>query len=214
MNAPATKVVIIDDHPLFTNVLKDVLAEDSEYAVVGVAQRADDALEVCAKTEPNLVLVDIMMPGVSGLELLVRLREVHRDTLLVAVSGLTTKEAIHMALSMGANAFIPKTTSIEELLRALKSLRAGKAELTPEEAAALRWAVREQRAWKTVQSADVEVLRLFSQGKPVKEIADQTGRTPSAIYKTLHKNKRRFEVRTDWELRLAAMRLGLTECRE
>ncbi len=208
------RLIIVDDHPLFTTVLKDVLNQSEDFTVIGVARGGQEGLELCIQTKPELVLLDLMMPGMSGLELLVRLQQLDSQALLVAISGLTTKEAIHMALSMGACAFVSKSTSIEELLSTLQALRTGAARLSQQEAEALRWAVREQRANKTILPEDLEVLRLFAQGITVKEIADTMGKSSSAIYKTLRKNKRRFEVTSDWDLRLAAMRLGLAECRE
>ncbi len=211
---PTCRIVLVDDHPLFLTVFKDVVIQTGEYEVVGVATNGQDAIELCARTKPDLVLLDMMLPGISGLELIGVLRSRVPGATLVALSGLVTKEVIHLAILAGANSYIPKSVSVEELLGILQSLRKGRAGLSIDEAEALRWAVRERRIQKEVSPDELEVLRLFARSVPVKEIAVQTQRTESAVYKMLQKNKRRFALKNNWELLQYAERLGLAGCRE
>lgn len=190
-------------------MLKEVLGQSGDFTVVGIAHGGLEGLELCVQTKPDMVLVDVMLPGMSGLEIVSRLRQLDSHVLLVAISGLTTKEAIHTVLSMGASAFVPKSIPTEELLLILQSVVTGTVQMRSEEAEALRWAVRNQRAYKAIMPDDVAVLRLFAQGITVKEIAIKMGLTESSIYKTLRKNKQRLGATSDWDLRLAAQRLGL-----
>jgi DNA-binding NarL/FixJ family response regulator len=203
------KIVIIDDHPVFLTLLGDLLQHKLDFSVVGFAHSGQEGLKVCATTKPDLVMVDMMMPGMSGLELIKSLRRENPKVLLLAISGIVTKELIHMAFMAGANRYFSKARSIEELLYTLKAMSEGRTEMTPEEAEALRWAVRERRLRSEISDKDLELLRLFSDELPVKEIAVKTGRTASGVYKAFRRIRQRLDTKTDRDLRLAARRFGL-----
>ena len=203
------KIVIIDDHPVFLSLLGDLLRHKLDFSVVGFASSGQEGLKVCAKTKPDLVMVDMMMPGMSGLELIKSLRRENPKVLLLAISGIVTKELIHMAFMAGANRYFSKARSIEELLHTLQAMSEGRTEMTPEEADALRWAVRERRLRSEISNKDLELLRLFSDELPVKEIALKTGRTASGVYKAFRRIRQRLDTKTDRDLRLAARRFGL-----
>jgi two-component system invasion response regulator UvrY len=203
------KIVIVDDHPVFLTLLGDLLQDRLSFAVVGFAQSGQEGLKICSKTRPDLVIVDMMMPGMSGLELIKHLRNENPDILLLAISGMVTKELIHMAFMAGANRYFSKSRSIEELLHTLQAMSVGRTEMTPEEADALRWAVRERRLRSEISPRDLELLRMFSDELPVKEIAVKTGRTPSGVYKAFKRIRQRLDTKTDRDLRMAAKGFGL-----
>ena len=117
----------------------------------------------------------MMMPGMSGLELIKLLRRQNPDITLLAISGQATNALIHMAFVAGANGYLSKSWSIDELLRRLHATTEGKAEMTGEEADALRWAVRERKLRSEMSNGDLQLLQLFSDEVPVKEIALRTG---------------------------------------
>jgi DNA-binding NarL/FixJ family response regulator len=203
------KTVIVDDHPMFLTLLGDLLRHKLGFLVVGFANSGVEGLRVCARTRPDLVLVDMMMPGMSGLELIKSLRRQSSSILLLAISGMVTKELIHMAFMAGANRYFSKARSIEELLQTLRAMSEGRSELSPEEADALRWAVRERRLRSEISTRDLELLRLFSDDLPVKEIAVKTGRTTSGVYKAFRRIRQRLDTKTNRDLRLAAKGFGL-----
>jgi DNA-binding NarL/FixJ family response regulator len=204
------KIVIVDDHPIFLTLLGELLQDKLEIKVVGVASNGKDGLELCKKTQPDLVLVDMKMPGMSGLELIKFLRRQNPKIMVLAVSGFVEKELINMALMAGANGYFSKSRSIDELLHRLQEMSEGRFEATPEEADALRWAARERRIRTEISTNDLQLLRLFLDELPVKEIAALTGRTTSGVYKAFKRIKKRLEIRTDRDLRQAARGFGLS----
>jgi DNA-binding NarL/FixJ family response regulator len=208
------KVVIIDDHPVFLTVMGELLHNNSEFSVVGLARSGQEGLELCSRTPSDLVLLDMMMPGMSGLELIAGLRRQNPEVLLLVISGLMTKELIHMAIAAGANGYFSKSKSVEELFHAIRSVAEGNTEMTPDEADALRWAVRQRKAHKAISPNDLRLLRLYADDLPIKEIAQRTGHTTSSIYKALKRIRLQLDVRTDWGLRSAAERFGLTAQKE
>ncbi len=211
---PTRTVVIIDDHPLFLTVLGDLLSQTPGFSVVGMARTGQEGLDLCERTQPEIVLLDMMMPGMSGLELLTKLRQRSRESLLLPFSGLATEQIMHMAILAGANGYISKSESIEEFIRILRAICDGKAALSVNEASALRSVVRDRLTHKSISLEDLEILRLFSGDVPVKDIAAQTGRTGSAVYKALQRTKRHFDAKSNADLRAVAQRLGLGACKE
>lgn len=209
-----SKVVIVDDHPVFVTLLGDLLKHTKAFSVVGLAQSGQEGLEICAKTRPDLVLIDMMMPGLSGLELIKLLRRQNPKVMILVISGLVTKDLIHAALVAGANAYFSKSRSVDELLIKLQAMSEGRDEMTADEADALRWAVRERRLRSEISNKDLQLLRLFSDELQVKEIAVRTGRTPSAIYKAFKRIRQRLGAKTDGDLRSAAKGLGLVGSKE
>jgi DNA-binding NarL/FixJ family response regulator len=203
------KLVIVDDHPMFLTLLGELLQNKLDIEVVGVAHSGEEGLEVCTRTQPDLVLIDMLMPGMSGLELIKILRKRSSKIMLLAISGYVTKDLINMALIAGANGYFSKSKSIEELLQKLQEMSEGRSEMTPEEAEAVRSAMRERRLRREISTNDLQLLRLFLEELPVKEIAVLTGRTSSGVYKALKRIKKRLEIKTDGELREAAKGLGL-----
>ena len=203
------KVAIIDDHPVLSSVLAEILSREPDFRVVGTAASGTEGLELCARTQPSLVLLDMVMPGTSGLEVITRLRQQNPDAAVLAFSGMYSKELANMAFLAGAHNYVSKSSSIEDLLRSLRAVRDGRVDTTPEMAAALRWSVLERRIHKTLSTGDMEILQLYVQNKSVKEVACQVGHTSSAVYKVLKKLRNRLAVKTFWELRLSAEPFGL-----
>jgi DNA-binding NarL/FixJ family response regulator len=203
------KIAIIDDHPMFTTLLGELLKDKLDIEVVGVASSGKEGLEMCTLTKPDLVLIDMMMPGMSGLELIKFLRRQNPKIMLLAVSGYVEKDLINMALVAGANGYFSKSRSIDELLHKLNEMSEGRIETSPEEADALRWAARERRLRSEISTNDLQLLRLFLDELPVKEIAVLTGRTTSGVYKAFKRIKKRLDIKTDRDLREAAKGFGL-----
>lgn len=125
MAAPL-KFVIIDDHPLFRGALKQALASLSEDPVVVEAGDFDSAkAAVAANEDVDLVLLDLTMPGASGLSGLVGLRGIHPSVPVVVVSAHDDPQTIRRALELGASGFIPKSAGIESIRAAIGAILDG-----------------------------------------------------------------------------------------
>jgi DNA-binding NarL/FixJ family response regulator len=194
---------------MFQTLLGELLKDKLDVEVVGVASSGKEGLEMCTRTKPDLVLIDMMMPGMSGLELIKFLRHRDPNIMLLALSGYGEKDLIHTALVAGANGYFSKSRSIDELLQKLTEMTEGRIEPSQEEADALRWAARERRIRSEISTNDLQLLRLFLDELPVKEIAVLTGRTTSGVYKAFKRIKKRLDIKTDRDLREAAKGFGL-----
>lgn len=201
----------MDDHPLFTDAFRELLSNTGKYTVVGTAHCGRSGVDMCAEKEPDIALVDMLLPDVSGPELLAAIDSVSPRTKKIVLSGLDSKEAICLALMAGADYYIVKTMRPGCFLETLDAACSGGMALSGPVANAIQWAVRAQRIQKRMSPAELEVLRLFGNDISVKEIATRARKAESTVYKYIERSKRRFSVSGDGELRRLLYRLGLAQ---
>lgn len=162
------RLVVADDHGLMVEAVRIALDGRPEFEIVGVAETGSQVLPVVQQTKPDLVLLDLRMPGVDGLTCIRLLRERTPSVKIAVLSGVDSNEMAQEALSLGASAFISKRVDPEELPKAL--LAAHEETVSepigrPEHG--LMLAVRESGL--TVR--ELEILRALSEGNSNKEIA-------------------------------------------
>ena len=113
-------VLLVDDNPSFLRIATRFLQEHDDVAVVGVAGGGEEALALAQDLQPDIVLIDLAMPGLSGLETIPRLRAVLPEVGIIALTVLDTTSYWQAALSAGANDFVPKTKLNTDLLPAIR----------------------------------------------------------------------------------------------
>ncbi|MGV8882873.1 MAG: response regulator [Rhodoglobus sp.] len=178
------RVVLVDDHALMRQGISTILSAQTDIEVVGEASSGEEALEVVRRTQPDVVCMDVEMPGIGGLE---ATRQLVADTEVTAhILMLTTFERedyLLAALDAGASGFLLKNARPEHLVDGVRSIAAGEALLAPElTRAVIERAVARDRAESTTTAAisvipdelterEVEVLRLMAEGLSNDEIA-------------------------------------------
>ena len=190
------RVLVVDDHPVVREGLRALLARGG-FSVVGTASEALSALEMAARTGAEIVVVDVALPGISGLELCRRLRRRFPKMKVVLISMFDEPEWKAEAARAGASAYLLKDMPAEEILAALRRVANGENLLPPVEPA-LPLTARER-----------EVVRLLAQGKKTPEIAELLSRSVTTIRAHKVSAMRKLGVRSTRELLQAALRLGL-----
>ena len=190
------RVLVVDDHPVVREGLRALLARGG-FSVVGMASEALSALEMAGKTGAEMVVVDVALPGISGLELCRRLRRRFPGMKVVLISMFDEPEWKAEAARAGASAYLLKDMPAEEILAALRRVASGENLLPPVEPA-LPLTARER-----------EVVRLLAQGKKTPEIAELLSRSVTTIRAHKVSAMRKLGVRSTRELLQAALRLGL-----
>jgi len=190
------RVLVVDDHPVVREGLRALLARGG-FSVVGTASEALSALEMAGKTGAEMVVVDVALPGISGLELCRRLRRRFPKMKVVLISMFDEPEWKAEAARAGASAYLLKDMPAEEILAALRRVANGENLLPPVEPA-LPLTARER-----------EVVRLLAQGKKTPEIAELLSRSVTTIRAHKVSAMRKLGVRSTRELLQAALRLGL-----
>jgi two-component system nitrate/nitrite response regulator NarL len=190
------RVLVVDDHPVVREGLRALLARGG-FSVVGMASEALSALELAGKTGAEMAVVDVALPGISGLELCRRLRRRFPRMKVVLISMFDEPEWKAEAARAGASAYLLKDLPAEEILAALRRVANGE-NLLPAVEPALPLTARER-----------EVVRLLAQGKKTPEIAELLSRSVTTIRAHKVSAMRKLGVRSTRELLQAALRLGL-----
>jgi DNA-binding NarL/FixJ family response regulator len=174
----SVRVIIADDHPVFREGMRGRLDRVADIAVVGEAASGDEAVELAHKLEPHIILMDIKMPGLNGIE---ATREIQRANPQIGILVLTMFEdddSVFAAMRAGAKGYLLKDSGGEGVVHAIRAVASGEAVFGPgvaERMIGFFSAPRSapQRAFPQLTEREEEVLSLVAQGKSNREIARQ-----------------------------------------
>jgi two-component system, NarL family, nitrate/nitrite response regulator NarL len=124
MSAATIRIVIVDDHLIFRDGLKCLLQSESDFTVVGDAADGVEALSLVSRLQPDILLLDLSMPGVSGLEVLKRLPAESTVRVIVVTAGINPRDIV-MALQFGARGVVLKESTTQMLFKAIRCVSAG-----------------------------------------------------------------------------------------
>lgn len=166
------RIVLVDDSELMRDALRALVQTQPDMRVVGEAGDGDEAVEVASQRAPDLVLLDVAMPGPSGPEAARRLKGALPTTKILAFSGHDDETRVRGMLSAGADGFIRKSAAPDEIVRAIRQVASGARHLNPALPAELADAGDPDQAASEAALTDheVKVLTLFAQGYPMSQI--------------------------------------------
>ncbi|MDD5140630.1 MAG: response regulator transcription factor [Verrucomicrobiales bacterium] len=172
------KILIVDDHPMMREGLRSVIEHEPDMIVCGVAENANQAMEAVPKLAPDLALVDITLPGKSGLELVKDLKAMHPRLTILAISMHDESLYAERMLRAGANGYITKQQPPEELVKAIRQVLDNRVYVSKEVSEKLlrRFSGQTMQIQSPVEiltDREFEVLELIGEGKSPKEISRQ-----------------------------------------
>lgn len=178
------KILIADDHPIVRKGLKEIIEETSDMKVIGEASTGQEVLEKVFKTEFDVVLLDISMPGKSGLDILKELKN-HRSKLTVLVLSMHPEEQYAVQVfKAGASGYLTKESAPDELLTALRKVSKGGKYVSSSLAEKLAYALDrdvEKAPHEILSAREYEVMRKIASGKTVTDIARELFLSPKTI---------------------------------
>lgn len=172
-----TRVLLVDDHRILREGLRALLAAESDLDVVGEAQDGQESLARVEALAPDVVVMDVGMPGMNGVEATRRIRAAHPHVRVVALSTHSDRRYVLGMLEAGAGAYVLKASAGEDLVRAIRAVRVGQGYLSPEIASLLvdsyvgRRFPTDASAWTLLAPREREVLQLVAEGLTSKEVA-------------------------------------------
>lgn len=174
----AIKVVIVDDHALLREGLAKILSLESNFLIVGEANCGDEAIALTRTLKPDVVLMDINMPGLNGIEATKIIKEEMPQVEIIALTIHEDEEYIFELVRAGVSGYILKDIQPEQLIKAIKDVAEGKTAIQPNITAKLlgefnRLSDRKTNMFSCDQltARELEVIKLIAQGMPNKEIA-------------------------------------------
>lgn len=169
-------IVVIDDHPLFRRGVADLIAMSPRLEIVGAASSGDEGVELVNRLRPDLVLLDLNMKGMSGIETLKAIKALDSDSRVVMLTVSDSEEDVVAALRAGADGYLLKDMEPEEILAQLVQAAEGRLAIGANLTESLARALRDRPSPQPLESLTArerEVLRLLAAGKSNKLIANQ-----------------------------------------
>jgi DNA-binding NarL/FixJ family response regulator len=205
------RVLIADDHEIVRMGISRLLAAEPDIEVVGVARDGEEAVALCEECAPDVVLMDVRMPRMDGIEATQRLGRTPDGPRVVVLTSFSDREQILQALDSGAVGYLLKDSEAHELLRGVRAAADGGTPLAPRVAMTLVMERRNGGGAESLSDREREVLALVGAGVANKQIAYRLGISPKTVKTHLSHIFRQIGVKDRLQAALWARRHGLVD---
>jgi two-component system invasion response regulator UvrY len=208
------RVLVVDDHDLVRTGITRMLADVSGIKVVGEAATGEDALRVCRELKPDVVLMDVKMPGIGGLETTRKLLRQFPDSRVIAVTACDEEPYPSRLLQAGAAGYMTKGTGIEEMVKAIRLVYAGQRYVSPEVAQQLAlkpFTQTEASPFDQLSEREIQIAMMIVGCQRVQEISDKLFLSPKTVNSYRYRIFEKLAINSDVELTLLAVRHGLVD---
>lgn len=209
------RILLVDDHTMIREALRMVLEQQDGVQVVAEAGDGETALQMVRTSQPDLVIMDVSLPGISGIETTRRLRAAYPHIKVLALSTYHEPGIIEQMLDAGANGYISKSEAGVELLQGMRNVLAGRSYLCPRAAAQVADGLRGQHggaaSGKTLSPRERQVAILLAEGKTAADIAAQLHISPNTVDVHRRNIMRKLDLHNVVDLTKYAIRSGLIE---
>lgn len=209
----AIRVMLVDDHAVVRMGFRLLLGGASDVEVVAEAESGEAACSDYVKIKPDVMVMDLSMPGIGGLEAITRILARHREAKILVLSAHDDTMHPKRVLQAGALGYLSKRSAPEELIAAIRQVAQGKIFLEPKMAnqLAVQQLTGEKNPVDVLSPREFEVFMLLAKGKPVNEIAELLFLSPRTVGTHLYNTKQKLGAGNSAEIALIAMRAGLLE---
>jgi DNA-binding NarL/FixJ family response regulator len=209
-----TRILVADDHPLLRSGLRQVLAQEPDLMVAGEAEDSEQVLQCVEQESWDIVILDITMPGRSGLDVLRDLRKKRPDLPVLVLSMHAEDQFAVRAIKAGANGYISKDNAATEVVRAIRKILTGKKYVSPRLAEILADALNSETdrpLHETLSDREFQVLCQLASGKTVSQIAAEISLSVKTVSTYRARILEKMSMRNNAELTRYAIQNGLVE---
>ena len=206
------KILIIDDHELVRTGLRMILEEVSDFQVVGEVKSGEDGLRFCRKNAPDIVLMDVNMPGIGGLEATKQIVRLSENTRVICLSMHTENPIPAKVMSMGAFGFVTKDAEPQEMILAIHKVAAGQKYIAPDIAQQIaigKLDMDDKNPFEQLSDRELEITLMLVRGKRVPEIAQSLNISAKTVNTYRDRMFDKLDINTDGELTHLALRYKL-----
>ncbi len=207
-------VLLVDDHELVRTGIESLLNSMDDISVVGVSQCGEQALEILENIKPDVVLMDVNMPGIGGVEACRRMLQLYPEIKIIALSVHNDGPIPQQILKLGALGFISKGSPVDEMVRAIRMVVAGKRYLCTEVANNLAFSGLpggDEMPFTKLSQREFEVVNLILQGKSIKEMSGILVLSDKTINTYRYRLYDKLKVKNDVELTRLAIKFKYIE---
>jgi len=204
------KILIVDDHPIMRAGISYIIKAQPDMLMVAQAGTGEEAVEEFERHRPDITLIDLQLPGMSGVEVIRKIRSRHTQARFVVLTNFEGDEDVHQALEAGAGGYLVKGMPHEVLVSALRRVNRGGRFLPPTVSRALE----SRTPGSTLSEREREVLALMVAGKSNKEIGVSLGITEATVKRHVGSILMRLDVADRTQAVVAAFQRGLAHLRK
>ncbi|MBK1851756.1 MULTISPECIES: UvrY/SirA/GacA family response regulator transcription factor [unclassified Marinobacter] len=213
------RVLVVDDHELVRSGITRMLADDPDIDVIGQSPSGEDAIEFVRNERPDIVLMDIRMPGIGGLEATRRILRIDDTVRVIVVTACADDPYPARVMQSGASAYITKGADIREMVRSIRMAHSGQRYISPE--IAQKMALKqlggdkedegELSLFDRLSEREMQIAMMVVDCQKVQDISDKLCLSPKTVNSYRYRIFEKLEISSDVELALMAVRLGLLD---
>ena len=205
-------ILLVDDHELVRTGIEHLLNEAEGMKVIGVACSGEEAIEQTDRLKPDLILMDINMPGIGGIEACRKISQKHPQVRIVALSVYADEPFPHQLMSLGAHGYVSKNCPISELTNAIRLVSDGKRYLSQDVANKIALAKQPDQTpspFNELSYRELQVVIMTVEGRSIQDMADMLSISPKTVNTYRYRAYEKLSVKNDVELTRLAARYDL-----
>lgn len=208
-------ILLVDDHELVRTGIKRLINDARGISVIAEATSGEEAFQYCRKNEPDVVLMDVNMPGMGGLEATKKILRYCPDVKVIVLTVRTEDPFPAKVMQIGAHGFLSKTSAPDEMINAIKSVNVGQRYLSPEIAQQIALSqfngVNQDNPFESLSERELQIMMMITKGEKVQNIADQLNLSSKTINSYRYRMFDKLKVANDVELTHMAIRHGVLD---
>lgn len=211
-------VLVVDDHELVRSGITRMLADNPDIEVLGEASSGEDAIDAVRNQRPDIVLMDIRMPGIGGLEATRKILRLDDSIRVIVVTACADDPYPTRVMQAGATAYITKGADIDEMVRAIRKAHSGQRYISPE--IAQKMALKQlggdaddqdESLFDRLSERELQIAMMVVDCQKVQDISDKLCLSPKTVNSYRYRIFEKLEISSDVELALMAVRFGLLD---
>ena len=207
-------VFLVDDHALVRTGIRRLLEDVRGLKVVGEADSGENAVRWCREHHPHVVLMDMNMPGIGGLEALKKILRFCPDTRIIALTVHTENPLPIKVMQAGAAGYLSKSAAPEEMIQAIRVVHSGQRYIAPDIAQkmAISQVTRsDENPFKQLSERELQIMMMITKGQKVADIAEQLNLSPKTVNSYRYRLFAKLDINGDVELTHLALRYGIVD---
>lgn len=208
-------VLLVDDHELVRTGIRRIIDEVRGMKVVGEVASGEEAFQFCRNEEPDVVLMDMNMPGIGGLEATKKIVRYCPDVKIIILTVHTEDPFPSKVMQMGASGFVTKQTGPDDLIQAIRSVNVGQRYLAPDIAQQIALSKftgnDAEQMFDSLSERELQIMLMITKGEKVQDIADQLSLSSKTVNSYRYRIFKKLNVQNDVELTHIAIRHGMLD---
>lgn len=205
-------VLLVDDHELVRTGIRRILDDIRGIKVTGEAETGEAAVQFCRSQSPDVVLMDMSMPGIGGLEATKKLLRICPDTKVIVLTVHTENPFPSKVMQIGASGFLTKSAAPDEMIRAIRTVHAGQRYIAPEIAQQIalnQFQNQDENPFQSLSERELQIMLMITKGQKVPDISKQLNLSSKTVNSYRYRMFEKLNVNGDVELTHLAIRHGM-----